>query len=60
MARFNIRKWEFDGRKLADPITLVRRLIALPFLWPARIVYFVVVLVGWGWHDAVDAWERMP
>ena len=40
---FNFRKWTFEGRKLANPITIIRKIMVFPFLYLAVILYCILV-----------------
>ena len=51
-------KWGWNGRRLADPLTMVRRLLALPVLRVAQGLVFVATLLGWGWDDAMRTWRE--
>jgi len=52
-------KWEWNGRRLAPPLTITRRLLALPVLRVAQCLVFVATLAGWGWGEAVRVWQDM-
>lgn len=51
-------KWEWKGLRLAHPVTIARRLAALPVLRLAQMVVFVAIWFGWGLDHAIDAWEN--
>lgn len=57
---FDIRAWTLRGQKLAYPLTILRRLLALPLLLAGRALVFLACWLGWGMDDAVDAWDRLP
>lgn len=40
---FNFRKWTFEGRKLANPISIIRKIMVFPFLYLAVILYCILV-----------------
>lgn len=52
-------KWEWKGRRLADPLTIARRLVAWPFLMAGRCMVFAAMLIGWGWDSAAQIWRDM-
>ncbi len=49
-------KWQYKGQRLAPPITIIRRLIALPILRLAQCLVFASIWFGWGIDDAKDFW----
>jgi len=48
--------WTWRGRDLANPLTIIRRLIFWPFYILSRTLLTIVVLAAWGWDDAVRIW----
>lgn len=52
--------WRWRGKDLAHPLTILRRLVALPLLLAGKVAVFVSILLGWGLDEAVDAWGVMP
>ena len=50
-------KWEYDGRKLAPPLTMIRRLTSYPFVMLSRCLLFLSFLAGWGLETAKAAWR---
>jgi hypothetical protein len=52
---------KYKGRELANPIVIIRRLIAYPFLYMLRIIYCAVLVLGWGWDscDVERIWNDM-
>jgi len=50
-------KCKYNGRKLAHPATICRRLISWPFLQCARCLLFLAVLSGWGYYHARRVWS---
>lgn len=59
MKKFNLRRWEYDGNKLAHPLTIIRRSIAMPFVFVFRSLLFIAVLAGWGMSEAKDTWNNI-
>ena len=51
-------KWEWKGRRLADPLTIARRMLALPVFTGKRLD-FIGALIGWGWDSAMQVWRGM-
>lgn len=52
-------KWEWEGRRLADPLTIARRLLALPVFMAGKCLAFIGALIGWGWDSAMQVWRGM-
>lgn len=52
-------KWEWKGRRLAPPLTILRRLLALPLLRLAQCAVFLATWLGWGFDVAKDEWDAM-
>lgn len=52
-------KWEWKGRPLAHPLTILRRLAALPFLRISQCLVFIAAMAGWGIDHAKDEWRNM-
>jgi len=50
-------KWEINGRKLARPDLIIRRLAIYPFYFLAKCALFLTVFIGWGKHEALRHWE---
>ena len=55
---FSLKKWEWNGRPLAPPSTILRRLLAFPILRSAQAVAFIAILIGWGLYDAKHYWSH--
>lgn len=51
--------WTWNGEPLNPPLTILRRLIAFPFFFTAKIVLFITVCVGWGLEIAIDKWNDL-
>jgi len=45
-------KWEYKGRKLANPFTIIKRLICYILIWPFVIPLYIILWVGWGKYAA--------
>lgn len=55
----NFRKGTFEGRKLANPITIIRKVIVLPFLYTAIIVYCILVtLFDFSIESGIDVYNN--
>lgn len=50
------RAWKAEG--LAHPAQILRRLVMIPFVYVARALLVLVVLIGWGVDMARDIWNR--
>jgi hypothetical protein len=50
-------KWEYKGRKLNAPHTILIRLLLWPLLQLLRCCIFAVIIMGWGWYDAKRIWD---
>lgn len=50
-------KWQYKGRPLANPLIILRRLVAFPFRIVLIVLLCVVTGVGWGSDKAQDCWE---
>ncbi len=46
------RNWTMEGRKMANPFTIIRRLVFLIPLKLAKWLYIVLMALGWGIADA--------
>ena len=55
-----ITDMKYKGRELAHPVTIIRRLAVLPVLHILRILFCAVMVLGWGYDDAEQAWKDMP
>lgn len=53
-------KWEWKGRKLAHPLTIIRRLIFLVPLWMGELLVYASLFLGWGVSDAQRFWSDRP
>jgi hypothetical protein len=53
----DIKNWTYEGRKLAPPLTITRRLIAWPFFQVVRFLLAFVALLGWGIDEASEVLE---
>jgi hypothetical protein len=51
------KRWTWNGHELAHPVTIARRLIAMPFIVLLRVLLFGAIWLGWGIEDAVDNWR---
>jgi hypothetical protein len=50
--------WSWRGRELANPVVILRRLIALPLIHLSRVLLSASVFIGWGWGAAVSEWRK--
>jgi hypothetical protein len=41
-------KWEYKGRKLANPVVIAKRLICMALMWILVIPLYCVIWIGWG------------
>jgi hypothetical protein len=52
-------KWEYKGRKLENPLVILKRaLLFIPFYICKILVCFMILLM-WGQYQAKDAWENL-
>lgn len=42
-SNINFRKWTFEGRKLANPVSIIRKVIVFPFLYAGVILYCLLI-----------------
>jgi len=49
--------WSWNGQRLANPITIVRRLSMFPILLILRGFFFIALCIGWGLDTAIDDWK---
>lgn len=56
--RFNLRKWSFDGRPLANPLRIVQRVVFVLLAFPFGILCAALLFCG-GFGDAAKSvfWE---
>ena len=43
---------------MANPLSIIRRLIALPFWFSAKCALCLIALLGWGIDAAQETWEK--
>ncbi len=51
-------KWEWKGQPLAPPLTITRRLLALPLIASGHAITFLGLAVGYGFEDACLWWRH--
>lgn len=51
--------WTWNGRRLAHPLTIIRRLLAWPFFYTFRALTWLSVLIGWGFDEAGRVWSDL-
>ena len=49
-------KRDSAGNELASPLTIVRRLVVLPFFFVARCLFVATIALGWGVQKAKMTW----
>ena len=58
LSRFNFRKWTFDGMALANPITIIWRLVmVIPYILTLSLFCAVYFISRLDFGDAVDVWK---
>ena len=50
--------WTWNGKRLASPLTMARRLIALSLMPVARLLLCLVTVIGYGIEEARDTWDK--
>lgn len=45
-------KWEYRGRKLANPLIIIKRLICFMLAWIFAIPLYAIIYIGWGKYAA--------
>ena len=48
----DFKNWTMEGRKMANPITILRRLIFLIPIKLAKWLYIILMALGWGIEEA--------
>ena len=51
--------WTWNGRELANPFTIIRRLVALPVYLTLKVLITLVSFVGWGVYEASRTWDDL-
>lgn len=57
-SKLDIKNWSYDGRKLAKPMVILRRLSMYPFYHFVRYVLAFIALLGWGTYEAEHILEE--
>ena len=47
--------WTMEGRKMANPLIIIRRLVFLIPIKLAKWLYIILIALGWGIADAEQA-----
>lgn len=53
----DLRRWRWSGERLANPLTILRRLLAWPLMQALRVLLCIVVAAGWGVETAHETWR---
>jgi hypothetical protein len=51
----SIKNWTFENRRLANPVTIIRRLVFLPIVFITKWIYLFAILCGWGIDEMQNA-----
>ena len=58
-ANIDFRKGTFGGRQLANPFTIIRKIIVFPFLFIAVIIYcLLIALFDWSIESGIEAYSN--
>ncbi len=45
-------KWEYKGKKLANPFVILKRVVCYILMYMLAIPMYIVIWIGWGKHAA--------
>lgn len=52
-------KWEYNGRKLANIFTILRRVLMLPIAYILVLLLYLVIYIGFGKAEADNTYNNI-